>query len=122
MTSLLRLVPALLLALASSLAQAADATCEASAAQKALAGAARTSFVKQCEADAALLVCDTQAVEKKLADAARGSYINKCLEDAALKNSSPTCDALAMEKKLAGTARTSFMKKCVAERSGGTPG
>ena len=35
------------------LAQAANATCEAQAAEKKLAGAAKTSFLKKCEADAA---------------------------------------------------------------------
>ena len=122
MKNILRLGTALLAALAASVAPAADGACEASATQKALTGAARTSFLKQCEADAALLVCDTQAVERKLADAARANYINKCLEDTALKNASPACDAQAVEKKLAGSSRTSFMKKCVAEKSGGSPG
>ena len=122
MKNILRPATALLAALVTSVAHAGDGACEASATQKALSGAARASFLKQCEADAALLVCDTQAVEKKLADAARANYINKCLEDTAMKNSSPACDAQAVEKKLVGSARTSFMKKCVAERSGRTPG
>lgn len=111
----------LLAVLALPLAAAADGACETSATAKALSGAAKASFVKQCEADAALLVCDTQAVDKKLADAARARYIDACLADAALTRSSPACDAEAVAKKLAGPARAGFMKKCMAERSGGTP-
>jgi hypothetical protein len=51
-----------------------------------LAGAASTSFVKKCEADAkatsAATACETQATEKKLAGAAKTSFLKKCAADA----------------------------------------
>lgn len=110
---------ALLLAAAVLPSHAADPACEAAATQKSLSGGARTSFLKQCEADAALIACDTQAVDRKLADAARGRFIEQCLADTALKNASPACDGQATTKKLAGPARSAFMKKCVAAEGGG---
>ena len=70
---------------------AADSGCEAKAVDKngkALAGAAKTSFLKKCEKDAgagaAGAACETKAVDKN-------------------------------GKALAGAAKTSFMKKCSAE-------
>ncbi|HWH83752.1 MAG TPA: hypothetical protein VNU71_16085, partial [Burkholderiaceae bacterium] len=63
---------------------AAD-TCAAQAAEKKLAGAAKTSFVKKCEKDAkgpAVAACETKAAEKKLAGAARNSFVKKCVTDA----------------------------------------
>jgi hypothetical protein len=72
--------------LASSVAFAANPTCEAQATEKKLAGAAKTSFVKKCEkdvGDAAKKTCDAQAAEKKLAGAAKTSFVNKCVKDAA---------------------------------------
>jgi exonuclease V gamma subunit len=71
--------------LASTGAYAATPTCDAQAAEKKLAGAAKTSFVKKCEQDAtaaAQKVCDTQAAEKKLAGAAKTSFVKKCVTDA----------------------------------------
>lgn len=56
-------------------------TCNAAAAEKKLAGAAKTSFLKKCERDAAA-TCDTAAVEKKLAGAAKNSFSKKCKRDA----------------------------------------
>lgn len=56
-------------------------TCNASAAEKKLAGAAKTSFLKKCERDAAA-VCTTSAAEKKLAGAAKNSFTKKCTKDA----------------------------------------
>ena len=47
------LIVAATLALFGSAAFAADATCAAKAAEKKLAGAAKNSFVKKCEKDAA---------------------------------------------------------------------
>jgi len=70
---------------ASNLAWAANATCEAQATEKKLAGAAKTSFMKKCEKDsseAAMKTCDTQAAEKKLAGAAKTSFVKKCVKDA----------------------------------------
>jgi hypothetical protein len=69
----------------SSLAQAAE-SCEAQAQARKLAGAARTSFMKKCEADAKAAsptaACEAQADQKKLAGAARTSFVKKCVQDA----------------------------------------
>lgn len=65
-------------------AHAADA-CADRAAEKKLAGAAKTSFMKKCEKDAAPpanAACATAAVEKKLAGAAKTSFVKKCEKDA----------------------------------------
>ncbi len=80
---------ALLCAVALSLAAAAlppaahadSTTCTATASDKKLAGAARTSFMKKCEADAKAR-CDATAGDKKLAGAAKASFGKKCLSDA----------------------------------------
>ena len=51
---------------------------------KALAGAAKTSFMKKCEKDAAAApsaACATAAADKKLAGAAKNSFIKKCTTD-----------------------------------------
>jgi len=61
-------------------AQAAEPTCAVKAAEKKLAGAARTSFLAKCEKDAKA-VCDTTAAEKKLSGAARTSFVKKCVGD-----------------------------------------
>jgi len=70
---------------ASTTAFAADPSCEAQAAEKKLAGAAKSSFVKKCDKDAteaATTACTTQATEKKLAGAAKSSFMKKCVKDA----------------------------------------
>jgi hypothetical protein len=59
----------------------ADPTCTAQAADKKLAGAAKDSFLKKCQADAEA-ACDKQAVDKKLAGAAKDSFTKKCVSDA----------------------------------------
>jgi hypothetical protein len=59
----------------------ADATCAAQATDKKLAGAAKTSFLKKCDADAAAS-CDKQAVDKKIFGAAKASFTKKCTADA----------------------------------------
>ena len=125
------------LLLCAGLAHAAD-DCEKQAANKKLAGAAKSSYMKKCSADAvtaspAAAGCDKAAGEKKLAGAAKSSYMKKCSADggpaaAATAASAPSplstpaaplasapCDKQAGEKKLAGAAKTSFMKKCNAE-------
>lgn len=56
-------------------------SCNANAAEKKLAGAAKTSFLKKCERDAAT-ACTTTAAEKKLAGAAKNSFTKKCTRDA----------------------------------------
>ena len=72
---------ALLLALTPTLALA-DGTCASKAADKKLAGAAKTSFMTKCSADAQA-DCDKQAADKKLAGAAKTAFTNKCVKDAA---------------------------------------
>ena len=76
---------ALLLAMpgiASAQAPAAPtASCKAQAAEKKLAGAANTSFMKKCQADAQK-ACTTSAADKKLAGAAKNSFTKKCVTDA----------------------------------------
>ena len=81
------LIATVSLALLSALAHAEPA-CEAKAAEKKLAGAAKTSFIKKCEKDAggapsAAAACEKSADDKKLAGAARTSHIKKCTADAA---------------------------------------
>jgi psiF repeat len=71
--------------LASNAAFAANPSCEAQAAEKKLAGAAKSSFIKKCDKDAteaATTACTTQATEKKLAGAAKSSFMKKCVKDA----------------------------------------
>jgi hypothetical protein len=55
--------------------------CATQAAEKKLAGAAKTSFMGECERDAKT-GCDVAAVAKKLAGAAKTGFINKCVKDA----------------------------------------
>ncbi|WP_318013763.1 PsiF family protein [Roseateles oligotrophus] len=109
------------------IAHAADATCDAQATEKKLAGAAKTSFLKKCNADhpaAANPACDAKAAEKKLHGAAKTSFMKKCAADggpdaavaaAPAADAAAACAAKSAEKKLAGAAKTSFEKKCVAD-------
>lgn len=60
--------------------------CASKAAEKKLAGAAKNSFMKKCENDAAAATtssCEARAAEKKLAGAARNSFMQKCVKEAA---------------------------------------
>lgn len=59
----------------------ADPSCLAQATDKKLAGAAKTSFMKKCAADASNS-CDKQAADKKLSGAAKTSFTKKCVADA----------------------------------------
>ena len=62
----------------------AESDCAARAAEKKLAGAAKNSFMKKCEADAkgpAEASCEARAKEKKLAGAAKNSFVKKCVSD-----------------------------------------
>jgi hypothetical protein len=73
----------LLAALGVALATAAHAqavSCKAAAAEKKLAGAALSSFMKKCESDAKSS-CTMSASEKKLAGAAKSSFTAKCVRD-----------------------------------------
>lgn len=76
----------------------AQAKCEAQAAEKKLAGAAKNSFVKKCVTDAGgtpavaapaqakapdpAEMCEKSAADKKLAGAAKNAHVKKCVEDA----------------------------------------
>jgi len=86
-----KITAALVLALV-ALPVFADNTCDAQAADKKLAGAAKTSFLKKCNADAAKApqaACDAQATEKKLSGAAKTSFTKKCVRDASAAASAP---------------------------------
>ena len=73
---------ALLIAASFSLhAAAAEPSCQAVVAEKKLAGAAKNSFLKKCEADAQAR-CDQSAADKKLAGAAKNSHVKKCMAEA----------------------------------------
>lgn len=79
-----KLLAVLVAAFAVTSVYAAD-DCAAKAAEKKLAGAAKTSFMKKCTADAmppAQAACDATAKEKKLAGAAKNSFVKKCVADA----------------------------------------
>ena len=86
------LIAAVTTLFAANVAFAADAGCEAKAAEKKLAGAAKTSFMKKCQADAGAAAgpeaaaCEGQAKEKKLAGAAKTSFVKKCVADAQAAN------------------------------------
>ena len=73
------------------------------------------SFCHLAYADDA--TCESKAAEKKLAGAAKTSFMKKCEKDAKADNATKECDAKAAEKKLAGAAKNSFTKKCVADAS-----
>ncbi len=79
----------LCLGLLAGSALAANAECEKKAVDKngkALAGAAKTSFMKKCEGDAGgAAACEAKAVDKNgkaLAGAAKTSFMKKCEADA----------------------------------------
>lgn len=59
--------------------------------------------------------CDAQAADKKLAGAAKTSFLKKCNADSMASGGAAGCEAQAAEKKLAGAAKTSFVKKCSAD-------
>ena len=69
--------------------------------------------------------CEAQAAEKKLAGAAKNSFVQKCEKDAAAAlatataTATATCEAQAADKKLAGAAKNSFTQKCIKDATGG---
>jgi hypothetical protein len=67
--------------LMSSAAMAADATCNVTAKDKNLHGAALNSFMTKCEKDAKTK-CDADAKAKNLHGAAQKSFTTKCVKDA----------------------------------------
>lgn len=79
-----KLIALFAIACATSSVYAAD-DCAARAAEKKLAGAAKTSFLKKCQADSQTpeeAKCAAAAAEKKLAGAAKNSFTKKCVADA----------------------------------------
>lgn len=96
---------------------AAQLQCEAQAAAKKLAGAAKTSFVGKCVKDTSAngkaAQCEKAAADKKLAGAAKNSFIQKCVKTDAATDKTAQCEKAAADKKLAGAARNSFVQKCV---------
>jgi len=76
-----RLCLALALSVWAAHAGAAGPSCVAQSTEKKLAGAAKSSFLKKCEADATT-ACEAAAQEKKLAGAAKTSFLKKCTADA----------------------------------------
>ena len=77
------LIAILIAAFATTSVFAAD-DCAARAAEKKLAGAAKNSFMKKCQADAnpGAAECEAAAKEKKLAGAAKNSVLKKCAAEA----------------------------------------
>ncbi len=75
------IVLAVFLSVFAASAVAAGPTCSAQAGDKTLAGAAKTGFMKKCEADASA-TCEKGATDKKLAGAAKDSYHKKCVATA----------------------------------------
>lgn len=59
----------------------AQASCKSDAADKKLAGAALSSFMKKCESDAKA-ACAKSSADQKLAGAAKTSHEKKCVSDA----------------------------------------
>src|SRR5262245_27821705 len=83
---------------------AQTATCKGQAAEKKLAGAALTSFMKKCQADATA-TCGTAAADKKLAGAAKASSTKKCVSDAVGTRCLPLPDSH-------GTRRNRTRRRC----------
>ncbi len=75
------ILPLILTGLLAGAAVAAEPTCNGTATEKKLAGAAKTSFMKKCEAEAQAK-CEASAAEKKLAGAAKSSHVKKCVGEA----------------------------------------
>lgn len=84
MKSLVTVMLAALFTVNLAYAQSPASECEAKAVDKngkPLAGAAKGSFMKKCEAGAAKASCETKAVDKNgkaLAGAAKNSFMKKC--------------------------------------------
>jgi hypothetical protein len=74
------LIAALALGCLTGQAFAQGASCAVQAADKKLAGAAKTSFLGKCEKDATA-ACDKQAADRKLNGAAKTSFTKKCVTD-----------------------------------------
>ena len=113
------MIKPLALALSMTLASAAMAegpSCSDVAAEKKLAGAAKTSYLTKCEKDAKA-TCEAASKDKKLAGAAKTSFEKKCVTDAVGGElaAKATCEAASKEKRLSGAAKTTFEQKCVKD-------
>lgn len=98
LTPILAMCAALALTAPMPAAAADKATCEKSADDKKLAGAARSSHVKKCMGDGGASGCEAKAVDKNgkaLAGAAKTSFMKKCEADAGGK---PAAAASAPKK------------------------
>ena len=82
-------------------------------AEKKLAGAAKTSFIKKCEADAHERL--RRAGRREEAGRRGQDQLHQEVRGRRQADAIAACDAKAAEKKLAGAAKTSFTKKCVAD-------
>lgn len=86
LTAILALCAAAVLTMPLQAAAADKATCEKSADEKKLAGAARNSHVKKCMGDGGgSATCEAKAMSKDgkpLAGAAKASFMKKCEADA----------------------------------------
>jgi hypothetical protein len=80
MIKLTHLAIAATLVIGATASWAEGPTCSATVAEKKLAGAAKTSFMKKCDKDA-MATCEAKAAEKKLAGAAKNSFTKKCVKD-----------------------------------------
>ena len=80
-TTMMAFMTAAVLAGAIHEARAEGATCNATVSEKKLAGAAKNSFLKKCQANAQAQ-CDSTAASKKLAGAAKNSFTKRCVADA----------------------------------------
>ena len=69
------------LSLCAATAHAQGVSCKAQAAEKKLAGAPLSNFMKKCGEDAKK-ACEADSKEKKLAGAAKSSHMKKCVGDA----------------------------------------
>ena len=77
------------------------------------------TFTFAAPAFAADATCEAQAAEKKLSGAAKNSYVKKCEKDAKASSAGGACEAKAADKKLSGAAKNSFVKKCTADAAKG---
>lgn len=63
--------------------------------------------------------CEARAAEKSLAGAAKQSFIQKCEKDMTTAQAANSCVAMAADKHLAGAAKNSFIKKCEKDAQAG---
>ena len=59
--------------------------------------------------------CEAQAAVKKLAGAAKTSFVGKCVKDASASVKASQCEKAAADKELAGAAKNSLVQKCVTD-------